>query len=658
MTYVPNPFRARLAEQQRDIRQFVRTFGAGMLGALPDDQNWSRFTVLRSAPGAGKTSILRMFTPQPLEAVHRDREEYAELATRLTRLGAIDESGVSILGILISVGRDYRSLVDLGPKGDARRKVFFKLLDARIAIKCIEAVAALRDIEYSEGLDRIQFRVLTAAGAAAASSLGYAQGLETFTARSMFDAAHAAESDVLRFLDSLRPVHWQGAGHANLYFPRLVSNVEILVDGAPLTVTPVLMFDDVHDLASEQREFLYDELLDRAIGVGRWIAERTSAQTDNEVLTNATPEGRDRSVVVLEEVMKSKNSLTHRLFSEVANARASAPLRMLDREEPFTSLLGEDLAERPRRGPDRRSRLHDAVYGSQAKVRELVGQFPQFESWSTDPVPGSQLADQAVRSAEVAIRIQRELNKGLLPLFDDADLSAATDLTSSDTKEAARLFVCRAFKLPYYFGAAMLTDLATRNIEQYLDVSGDLFDLMVSSSTISGSPSLSPWEQHRQITESSRNYWARLPQRIPFGPEVAKLLHAIAAFCRSETYLPNAPYAPGVTGIAIEMSSFNALLEIANPEHPGARLARAIATAVSYNLLEMRPGARNPPVVILYLNRLLCPHFYLPLQRGGWRTQQVPKLLQWMESPALDSVGAPDPALVLDGVGRQGAWEW
>jgi hypothetical protein len=314
MTYIANPFRIRLAEQQRETPQFLRTFGSEMLSTLPDPvEAWDRLVVLRSAPGAGKTSLLRMLTPAALSAVHAGGAEFGHLAQPLRALGALRPDGPAVLGVLVSLGKDYRALVDLGPAGRGSDIVFFRLLDARILSRFVESVLIAHGLRFPSDSHRIQFSFRDVASgevaAAAAdrllpSAFPLAPTAENpvpsensshriadpISGRTLLDAARIHEADVLSLLDSLTPVDWETSnGHSRLYTLPFLSGVDIAVDGARTSPRTVLLLDDVHDLAVQQRAALYPQLMERNLNIGRWLAERHTALTDDQLLTDASP---------------------------------------------------------------------------------------------------------------------------------------------------------------------------------------------------------------------------------------------------------------------------------------------------------------------------------------------------------------------------------
>src|SRR2546421_9411723 len=107
----PNPFRSRSSEQQRDVRSFLRNFGAGVLKMLPKTL-WDRLLVIRSAPGGGKTSLMRLFTADSLVQVADRQNDFPVLANWLKDVGACRDGRPAVLGVMLSLDRDYRSILD------------------------------------------------------------------------------------------------------------------------------------------------------------------------------------------------------------------------------------------------------------------------------------------------------------------------------------------------------------------------------------------------------------------------------------------------------------------------------------------------------------------------------------------------------------------
>jgi hypothetical protein len=672
---VGNPFRLRFTEQQRDHSGFIRTFSVGMLEVLPSaDIAWNRLVVIRSAPGAGKTSILRLLTPESLTTIIGidDADDGIKaLRNALEDLGVLSNRELRILGILVSVGKDYRSLIDLGPRESGNQKIFFKLLDARILARAIEAIATACGLRFPQDAKRIQFLPREGSEGEAArdalvqigagfqdSSYSSADG-NAVDGSSLLGLVRSKERSVLTLLDSLLPVEWESeVGHSRLYALPFLGNVDIAVDGQLLEYRPVVLFDDVHELEAVQRESLYSQLLDRSNNLGRWIAERKEAVPDQELLTGNT-DGRDYQMVALEDELTAGSKGGHsprlsRILSGIADSRAQVRLASLGVHETFTSLLGSS-EQAP---TDRKSEVLDSVT---ANLQKLVDGNPQYKGWlaaaemrngGLDPLEAAQ------DYRELQILIERDLKRSQPALFEyEIETEQATKMSSSGTKAASKLFLAVEHRLPYYAGYEVLADLSSRNVEQYLGLGGDMFDLMTSAVTQRRRTGarLSAEEQDHRVRRSSKQLWEAVVRRVAHGPDVLALLHTIADNSRLETFRPTAPYAPGVTGTAIALHERRFLFYRNDGRGRDARyerLSRALSSAVANNLLEMSAEATNAKGQkwsVLYLNRLLCPHFDLPLQRGGFREQPITKLAQKIDLArqvgGLQTV--PDPTMPL-----------
>ena len=78
-----NPFRTRHSEAaSRNLALFTATFAPEVLHALPAPP-FDQFYVLRSAPGAGKTSLMKCLTASTLSHVHQHRSRTAALVSFL-----------------------------------------------------------------------------------------------------------------------------------------------------------------------------------------------------------------------------------------------------------------------------------------------------------------------------------------------------------------------------------------------------------------------------------------------------------------------------------------------------------------------------------------------------------------------------------------------
>lgn len=632
MRTLQNPFRSRASEQERDALVFLRRVGAGVLDLLPDSI-WDRPLIIRSASGGGKTTLLRIFEAKSVATAIRFRDDVPAVAERLDRIGAIAPDGPARLGVRLNLSHDYRTVATCGAPPEIADRLFLRLLDARIATAVVRAALERRGAEFPSGADRFQVDLDDDDRAVlAAERLGGTNGAE------IIKTSLRIQDEIASLFDSLQPVDWTSAtrGHAELYVLRMFSNAVLRVDGS--RIAPLhLMLDDGHALAESQRTAVLSALMDRELGLARWFAERLSALDATEVLGDETS-GRDYELLELERAVRRQGGVGGRQFDrllhEVGNLRAAWHLEQythgqreffqhLDAQQVFSEATVEQI---------RASAL------TRAADDEL------YCRWIDEADSGSS-STRAVNLRAAEIAIERHARRPQPELFGSTNSPKFSDVVRSDTREAARLFLARDYSLPYYFGADIVSRVSSENVEQFLRICGDLFDLMLARVILGDPVDIGVVEQDRIIRATSDQFWRELPDRVPRYGDVITLVNRIARISQDETNRPTAPYAPGVNGIAISMDDRARLL---NPHGrsriPGAdRLHEALAAAIARNVLipDVNYAVKRTRVMVLYLNRLLCPRLHLPVQRGSFRERDLVKVSSWLidEVPASATSG-------------------
>jgi hypothetical protein len=134
---------------------------------------------------------------------------------------------------------------------------------------------------------------------------------------------------------------------------------------------------------------------------------------------------------------------------------------------------------------------------------------------------------------------------------------------SSGLARAAEHFVRTEIKSPIYFGREMLSDVSSYNVDQYLEVAGEVFEEITAKiQYLRDNPvPLTADRQDSIIREVAKSRWEGLVRRLPRGREARTLLEGIGAFCQAQTFRESAPYVPGVTGIAITMQDRETLID-------------------------------------------------------------------------------------------------
>jgi len=638
----PNPFRTRHSEAaSRNLALFSATFAPEVLHALPAPP-FEQFYVLRSAPGAGKTSLMKCLTASTMSYIHQHRSKTATLASFLTEFGVLGPSGPLVIGVLENLDQSYAGLIDIAPIPDVRRRLLFKLIDARIVQglvrSCLEFVGNPNDDP-----DLVQFHPTTSESARAFARLGGTSG------SNLVRAAESAEDELLDLFDEIiaRPGDLP-PGHGRVLSLAAFSAARIEVAGTELQARPLIMFDDAHALAEDQRNALLGELRNRAVTVGRWMAIRNVALEDDE-LFGAGDEGRDFDVIELEALSRERTSsavalrrlsgqtLTPTRFRnvllEIADKRATGALdRMLTDDTVLTSLIRVE--------PDEALAYaaQDPFETIRARVAAAAGDNPRYSEWvgGTDRVDGR---DTLARLCELEVLIERDLSRPQAELFADRALTHEefSARGSSALREAAYLRAAIECGIPYYIGTEAYARLGSSNIEQFLELCGDLMARLQTQDATGRELALTPAIQDKIARDASRSYYRSLLQ-LPDGHLVQRFVDGVARISREEARKPRIPYPPGVTGTALRMSDrakLRAPETLATPQME--MLYRALKSAIAHNVvwIELNYRVKNDEFMVIYLNRLLCPVFDMPLGLGGFRERKLLEMSRWMlEIPA------------------------
>lgn len=646
----PNPFRTRHSEAaSRNLAMFTATFAPEVLHALPSPP-FEQFYVLRSAPGAGKTSLMKCLSASTMSYIHQHRSKTATLVSFLTDFGVLDPTGPLVIGVLENLDQNYAGLIDIAPDPDLRRRLLFKMIDARVIQGLVRSSLEFVGRNPSDNPGLVQFHPTTPDAAHAFARLGGTSGSD------LVRAAESAEDELLDLFDEIIATPGEmPTGHGRILSLIALSAARIEVEGTSVQARPLIMFDDAHVLAEDQRNALLGELRNRTITVGRWLATRNVALEDDE-LFGAGDEGRDFDVIELEALARERTSsgvalrrlsgqtLTPSRFRnvllEIADKRASGALnRMLTDDTTFTDLAkvepDEALAHASR----------DPFAMISARISTMTDGDSRYSEW----IRGSERLsgrDELARLCELEVLIERDRSRPQLELFADSPLSRE-DLSargSSSLREAAYLRTAIECGIPYYFGTDAYARLGSSNIEQFLELCGDLMTRLQTQDATGRELALTPLIQDKIARDASRSYYRSLLQ-LPDGNYVQRFVDGVARISRDEARKPRIPYPPGVTGTALKMSD---RARLRNPETLRTpqldMLYRALKSAIAHNVvwIELNYRVKNAEYMVIYLNRLLCPAFNMPLGLGGFRERKLIEMSGWMAETPTHTGGDSD----------------
>jgi hypothetical protein len=210
------------------------------------------------------------------------------------------------------------------------------------------------------------------------------------------------------------------------------------------------------------------------------------------------------------------------------------------------------------------------------------------------------------------------------------------DRDNSQVRGAAEIFMHNELKIPYYYGLDRLCVMASSNVEELLSLAAALYVGMQNKQVLrKPEVTLSPVEQEKLLKDAAKRKREFIPKSHTQGQRAQRLLDSIGTFCREKTFAPNAPYAPGVTGVRLSQSERNNLDSATKKlAEKGDLLIRVLSECAAENLLVAKPSAASTSResgTVFYLNRTLCAHYDLPLQQGGWQDVSASELIDWME---------------------------
>jgi len=621
-----NPFRLRASEDAESHETFVRLFSPEALDVLQADNIWKRPQIIRSAPGGGKTSLLRLFTPSSLRTIYtlRTREYMKDLFKKLTALDAIGEDGPHVLGVYLSCAHSFAMLDDLSIEDAKKKRLFLSLLNSRVILTVLQSVLDMKQKEYPADLTSISL-----------PQQGFTTSIHDMpsdlTGKSLYEWAQRLERTICDALDSfalLSEMHLPG--HDSLIALQVLGGQPPLFDHGTIANRVVLLLDDVHKLASKQREWLLDTILTMRSSTIVWIAERLEALNVDKLLSTGATNGRDYDEITIEDYWRGPRAPKFaKLTSSVADRRAS-DVRDVEMG-PFASCLQDSLDSNEWQDV---FSVSIPVVASRVKERAMNRQ--RFSGWIAErESSGGTPREQLLAWRKLEILIERDLRKTQQTFDFELGVDELQQREDASLQGAAELFCAQEFKLPYYYGQSRLACLASSNIEQFLMLAGDIFEECVSAALLRRAPNLPPEHQEHILRKAVMLTWRRLPDRIAYPTQVMRFLESIGKMAAWETYKPNAPYAPGVTGIAVLMSERDVLRKStgkSTKENFGL-LAQVIATCIAHNLLEVNldQKCKGQYWMVMYLNRMLCMKFNLPLQYGGWRERRLSELQPWID---------------------------
>ncbi|KAA9041007.1 hypothetical protein FW778_02920 [Ginsengibacter hankyongi] len=617
---IRNPFLLRASESIESDAGFLRLYSPLVLDFFIELQAegklWDTLFFIRSSPGAGKSSLLRLFDPNSLLTLQNRKsgDEFKEVFKKLKKIEVVSDDTIHVLGVNLTFTRNYELLesfagIDVGN----RERLFYSLLNSRIITATLRSVLSLKRLQFPEDLSRIEFCYPN-------SKLFYKRIEVPCNGQLLYDWASGIERSIYELLDSFLPMTQTSIeGHNEVFSFESLRPEFIKVDGRPVCTRILFMLDDIHKLSSRQRDVLISHLLANRSNVSLWLSERLEAL--NNLKTNR---GRDYEELNLENYWKDREIKFEKLLSNIAIKRAA---ESRDGVEFSLEHLQNEL--------DLADIYQEAKETLFKNIVALTAETQKFDLWkdylfNLDGTP----QEICQKAKELEILIHRNLAKTELALDFFLSIQEMEEKTDEKIITAARLFLSKQFGIPYYFGMSMLARISTNNIEQFLSFGAPLYERMLSLNLNMTNVSITAKDQDKEIRRIANEKWRELQKMIPESALIMRFLENLCLFCFTETFRPTAPYAPGVTGFYIDASRTIQLINeedwLSNEIFEDLQLV--LNTCLAFNLLHVKEtmqGKKGQKKNVYYLNRWLCVKFSLPLNYGGWRTRKPDDLLRW-----------------------------
>lgn len=627
-TKLRNPFKIRATEKIDSDAGFLRLFSPLVLEALEEahsnDKLWENVLFIHSSPGAGKSSLIRIFEPSSLKILLNGKSapDYKQLFTSLKKIGAIDEKGIKVLAIVLQCTRNYEILEELNVSDALKGRLFFSLLNSRLILAALRNICILKDKKFPEELDSIHFSYNN-------SELYFRSLNVPCNGKELYNWASEIERNIYKTIDSFLPIEDNPVeGHDELFALEVLNSHTLTIDGKAFFDKILFVLDDGHKFTTSQRQILKRYLVEKRSSFNIWISERLEALDASENLGSFLE--RDYNEINLENFWRKHTTKFENILGNISDKRASISTEDVS---SFQNYLLADFNEEAHK-----ETLGKYIDKKLESLHEISKFNSRFDQWIQYLINYSDTEYQrAIKIAATEILIYRSLGKQQLSFDFPMAAEELEEKISSEVISAAWLFLSKETKLPYYFGFQVLAKLSSSNIEQFLSFSSVLFEEMISNKISGKDITISDAEQDKLIKDVAKQKWKELERIIPYSKQVTSFLTTFGKFARSETYKPNAPYAPGVNGFAIKADLTLRIIHedvIWYKNSVYDPLVDVISTCVAYNLLEFQnvnQGKKGQKWDVYYLNKWLCVYFDLPLSYGGWRPKSPNELTKWIK---------------------------
>ena len=611
MNIYKNPFAIRASERIETDEMFLELFSSEPLTHLEEkfeqDKLWNNVTTILSSPGAGKTTLLRLFSPTILQRITERNTAYK----KLKKLEVIDSDHIKKCGVYLQLGRDYEFLEDDVLFNEIEQKrIFLSLLNARIVLATLKSLMVLAGIKYT------QLNEITYTPEEIIPELGDFKA--EYTGKELLDWAAEQERKICEFLDSFVMPEEGIQGSSKLFALQAMKASWFTHNGENLCEDFIFQIDDGHKLTRNQKKIIRNETVEVRMHVTLWIAERLETLSTTDILSDKNIKDRDDQTIHLEN---TKKGIFNPMVKNISTLRSAFSVDGII----LASALASDTTI------NYKALYNDASKRYQTQLAELHNFDNYTECVAT--IENQDPYERVLNMRALLMHAARQGANGTMNLFGYTaqDLDWMLTPLKPLVKE---VMPGEIKKLPQYYGFSTLMDLASQNVEQFLDLSAKMYELLVAKKISDPSHYVLTAEEQDKIVRDFA--LARLEdiKRLPRGNKIYGFLMKLIDFCYNVTFTPTYSYR-SVTGFAVKEENSGKWGKdgfwFQDPDNE--ELATILKDCLAYNFLMKQgvtQGKKDQKWTIFYLNSWLCAYAHLPLERGGWRPLTLHKLNSWL----------------------------
>lgn len=625
-----NPFKKRATEFITDastLLPLISPLPINEFFKLEGKELFEKLTLVVGTPGSGKTTFARTLEFDVLDALSRDpKRTNPDLAKTLSSIGILIDNAPIVIAYRLPMSANFRGIWQLPYSTELKQILLKSFVQAKAVLgwfrQLERAEIHLREFKFVFSEDSQQLVSLFDINSPE-ELRAYARKIET----AIFKAVTALEApterdfinnylnerfDIFEYLEGVR-----------------ITNCLSHEAWGDITLKPMLVIDDAHELHSEQYIVLRDWLKIRDYKVSRWVMCRPDivspedyqlAMKEREDKNHAkygTSSGRDYFIKLVQLSNQNKQAF-RKLAAEIG-------ARYLPFLTEFSKRSIKDLEQYLGGTP---KGLNNTQIG---ELKEKLNTVLERARYSTamvealnERIPGDLEDDE--RLALLMILLEREMRK--TPQLSLLAEDEVIDEPASESRKikaslinGARIHLLHAYDRPYYFGIEKLADASNYNIEQFISLSGVLIDELLAK-LIRGSRKLTitPEVQHKALFKQANqiiNEWD-----FPYYTDVKRVIQFIAHKCIAKTLERSAPLDDGANAIGIPQKELDDLLSQNNT------LTRILHFAFAYKALVFVPhyNCKGKEWCLLELGGIPCIAYGLTLGRGGFLEYSLKKL--------------------------------